>query len=92
MSSYNLDEYLTSNTRILCEEILANGGFPIFYSFSEQHREAYLYLRTGLTCYKGHIAVLPTPIGAERWIEECVTSNETDQETIRYLNETAGKE
>ena len=92
MSSYNLDEYLTSDTRILCEEMLTNGGFPIAYSFSEQHREAYLYLRTGLTCYIGLITVLPTPIGTERWIEECMASNKTDQETIRYLNETTGKE
>ena len=39
-SSYDLDEYLTSDTRILCEDILANGGSSIFYSFSEQYQEA----------------------------------------------------
>ena len=83
---------LTSDTQDLCEEILADSGFHIANSFTEQHREACLYLRTHLTHYIKHITIVPSPIGAERWIEECMASKKTDQKTMQNLNETVGKD
>ena len=64
MSTYDLDEYLTAENRSLCEILLVNGNRAISYSFNEQYREAYIFLRTQLTCYPLEITILPTPVGA----------------------------
>lgn len=65
MSSYNLDEFLTPDTRLLCESILFEAHRPISYSLEEHHREAYIFLRTCLMQYSTIITTLATPIGAE---------------------------
>lgn len=44
MSTYDLDEYLTAETRSLCEILLVKGNRAISYSFNEQYREAYIFL------------------------------------------------
>ena len=92
MSTYDLDEYLTAETRSLCETLLVNGNRAISYSFNEQHREAYIFLRTQLACYPLEITTLPTPAGAERWIEQYGPTNTIDEKDIEYLDQNAGRE
>ena len=92
MSPSDLDEYLTAETSNLYETLLVNGNRAISYSFNEQHREAYIFLRTQLACYPLEITTLPTPAGAERWIEQYGPTNTIDEKDIEYLDQNAGTE
>lgn len=92
MSSYNLDEFLTPDTQLLCESILFEAHRPISYSFEGHHREVYIFLRTGLMEYSTIITTLATPVGAEHWIAKYGSGDGINKSNVDCLEETVGKE
>lgn len=74
VEAYDLDEYLTENTKTLCQNILLASNLPTHYTFADDHVRAYLVLCEGLARYchatGNDIELLPKPIGSAQWIEE----------------------
>ena len=93
VAAYNLDTFLTPETHSICCQLLELGGFANSFQFSDNHREAYIYLREALSQYSlahgGEISVLPTPAGADKWILEHQTTSQLDN--IDSGGETAMK-
>ncbi|RPA79398.1 hypothetical protein BJ508DRAFT_328298 [Ascobolus immersus RN42] len=73
VQSYNLDEYLTQETRALCEAVLSEAGLPLRFTFADDHVRGYLALRKGLQQFSEagvEIRALEKPLGAMDWINE----------------------
>lgn len=74
VSAYSLDEYLTPDTQLECEKLLLNGGYPVEFTFDDNHRAGYIFLRQALMLYikngGNNISVLEPPLGADRWLME----------------------
>ncbi|KAI5788940.1 hypothetical protein DFH27DRAFT_632694, partial [Peziza echinospora] len=51
VNSYSLDEYLPTTTIQLFTQFLQDGGYPTVYSFSDDHKSAYIYLRERVASY-----------------------------------------
>ena len=74
VASYSLDQFLTNQTSDRCALLLHENGYQKTYSFSDNHREAYIFLRQAVSEYiKGggiDIEVLAPPTGEEQWIQD----------------------
>jgi len=51
VESYSLDEYLTNFTSERYRFLLREGGFQTRFSFSDNHRSAYMFLRQAVSVY-----------------------------------------
>ena len=74
VESYSLDEYLTNSTSNRYAFLLQDGGFQTRFSFSDNPRSAYIFLRQAVSVYIKNggcdIQVLTTLTGANQWIHE----------------------
>lgn len=86
VKAYNLEEYLTHETKVLCFKLLSGSGFQTSYTFADDHISGYLFLRAALSNHfatnGGSISLLPKPIGAMNWIHE---QKEIEQQQRAYL-------
>jgi transposase InsO family protein len=90
---YDLNQYLVSDTKNLCEKLLAEAGYLTLFSYPDNHIQAYIFLREALVNFavSNHsndspIWILPKPTGAESWIhsnEQIEIDNEIMQEKLR---------
>ncbi|RPA80211.1 hypothetical protein BJ508DRAFT_327524 [Ascobolus immersus RN42] len=74
---YDLDEYLTDQTKGTFSKILKEGGFQTSFQYHENHREAYIYLRTTLRNlleddpeFGKHVGCIPDAISISAWEKE----------------------
>ncbi|KAG0125507.1 hypothetical protein HOY82DRAFT_543130 [Tuber indicum] len=85
VQNYDLDAYLTEKTQLRCITLLELGGYAVEYTFHDDHRAAYIYLRQALNTYiltgGSDISTLTSSAGAEQWITENSSSSAFDEAT-----------
>jgi transposase InsO family protein len=73
LEAYDIDEYMVPETRMLFERLLSANGFPVRFSWEDNHVEAYIFLRQALLEHISNtggddVKILQKPEGAEKWI------------------------
>lgn len=72
LRDFDPDAYIEESTKQLFILILQQGGYPTIFSFNDNHREAYCYLRERVNDFvmQGNsIDILQKPRGSHTWIE-----------------------
>lgn len=85
VAGYNLDEFLSYETVSLFESFLLSGGFPIQFSYQDNHEKAYLFLHREVWKYVWageEVYVFNQYTGAEEWISQ----NRLEEEILQHAD------
>lgn len=85
VAQYNLDDYLLLETILLFQSLLSSGGFPMAFSYQDEHEQAYLFLRQEVWKFVtggNEINVYNQPRGADELVEQ----DRLEQEILKHAD------
>lgn len=85
VAGYALDGYLPIDTIILIESFLSCCGFPVNFSYQNDHEGDYIFLRREVWKYVmtgGEVMIFKQPTGPDAWIIQ----NELEEEILQHAD------